>query len=126
MRPGEPSDAVGQEALIERVVVLPALVWRLKVVHVSEAVVLARGEVLSDELAVARQRKKRNIMGRNQTWSQGGVGSGSGPVRGRRAGGCKTWVMKRECSLVVRRPSESELARNTKKNVLFGRNQGHI
>lgn len=61
MGPGEPSEAVGQEALVERVIVLPGLVWRLEVVHVTEGVVLACGEVLSNELAAAVRGEAKTI-----------------------------------------------------------------
>lgn len=60
VRAGEAGEAVRQAALVERVVVLPAQVGRLEVVHTPERVVLAGGEVLPDELPFFFERQKRS------------------------------------------------------------------
>lgn len=57
MRAGHAGDAVGRAALVERVVVLPALVGRPEVVHASEGLVLAGGEVFTGELSAPSGRK---------------------------------------------------------------------
>ena len=58
MRAREASEAVRQAALVEGVVVLPALVGRLEVVHAPEGVVLAGREVLPDELPATDERNR--------------------------------------------------------------------
>lgn len=58
MRAREPSEAVGHAPLVERVVVLTAVVGRQEVVYPPHHVMLAGGEVLPDELAEARPNEK--------------------------------------------------------------------
>lgn len=60
MRAGEARKAVVRAALVERVVVLPALVWLHKIVYAPHGVVLAGGEVLPDKLAAPKTKKKIN------------------------------------------------------------------
>lgn len=64
MRAGHAGDEVSRAALVERVVVLPALVRRPEVVHASQGLVLAGGEVLPGELSAPHGRRGGGIASR--------------------------------------------------------------
>lgn len=92
VRAGEASEAVRQAALVKRVVVLPALVGRLEVVHAAEGVVLAGREVLPDELSAVKKKSdkmnRHKKTKRNETEHRGrkegrGLQSGEGSSRNR-------------------------------------------